>query len=68
MAGMQGGAGAAAPQQRKRAGSSLVNRLKAPAHRAGKQPAGSQPAEAEASAAAAAVAVMASSGRRATAR
>jgi len=60
--------GAGQQQQRKRAGSNLVSRLKAPAHRAGKEPVGSQPADADASAAAAVAAVLATSGRRATAR
>lgn len=54
----------AGSQPRKRAGSSLVSRLKAPAHRPGKEPVGSQQAQGvSAHAAAAAVALLAGSAR-----
>lgn len=51
------------PQHRKRAGATLVSRLKAPARRTGKEPAGSQPEGVSADAAAAAVALIAGSAR-----
>lgn len=53
------------PKPRKRGGGTLVSRLKAPAHRSGKEPAGSGQASqgASADAAAAAVAILAAGGR-----
>lgn len=62
---MAGMPGAGAGQQRKRAGATLVSRLQPPAHRAGKEPVGSQQGSASADAAAAAVAALAAGGRKA---
>lgn len=56
---------AAGSKQRKRAGATLVSRLQAPSHRAGKAPVGSQPPAggSAADAAAAAAALLATGGR-----